>query len=442
MDRTDSHGNPVSQCSAQALEGLEQASWLFHGLYADPVARIDEVLAEEPDFAMGLCLKGGMFATTSEKSLEPAIAEIVQRLQGIAHCNARERGHLAALQSWAAGDFAGAVEAWSAVLHEHPRDLPALQFAHLCDFLLGQSTMLRDRPAQALYAWSPDMPGYGFVRGMHAFGLEESGHYDDAERAGREALDANPRDPWAVHAVAHVMEMQGRTGDGIAWLEGRAQDWSPGNMLAYHNWWHLALHHLDRGDFAQVLRLYDEHVRPACGDVLMELVDTSALLWRLRLREADVGERWEEPAQRWERTVDDGYYAFNDVHAMMALAVTGREDAARRLLATMERAGASGGTNAAVTQRVGLPVARALLAFSQARYDAALDELLPVLPIAQRFGGSHAQRDLLSLTAVEAALRAGRLGAARALVSQRLAAKPASAHNQELAARASLVRLL
>jgi hypothetical protein len=47
-------------------------------------------------------------------------------------------------------------------------------------------------------------------------------------------------------------------------------------------------------------------------------VDASSLLWRLELRGADVGDRWQALADDWTALADDGFYAFNDVHALMA----------------------------------------------------------------------------------------------------------------------------
>ena len=44
--------------------------------------------------------------------------------------------------------------------------------------------MLRDRVAQVLPHWNADVPGYGYVLGMYAFGLEETNLYDRAEETG------------------------------------------------------------------------------------------------------------------------------------------------------------------------------------------------------------------------------------------------------------------
>jgi hypothetical protein len=58
---------------------------------------------------------------------------------------------------------------------------------------------------------------------------------------------------------------------------------------------------------------------------------------------------------------------------------------------------------------------------------------------SQRFGGSHAQRDILQLTATEAALRAGRRSLARALIGERLSLKPRSGFNRQLLERSQLL---
>ena len=94
------------------------------------------------------------------------------------------------------------------------------------------------------------------------------------------------------------MEMQGRHRDGIDWLTSRADDWSIDNGLAFHNWWHLGLFHLDLGEHERVLELYDTRIRPVQTPVALEMVDASALLWRLTLRGVDVGGTLEAARRR------------------------------------------------------------------------------------------------------------------------------------------------
>jgi tetratricopeptide (TPR) repeat protein len=435
---TDKRGVPVSTANRRSLDRLEQASDLYHGFYGDPLATIDNALKEDPDLVMGHCLRAGLLMTKTDKSLLPELARSVMAAEALAaRANDRERGHIAAIRAWLDGDLDRVSDHYGRVLIDYPRDLLALQFAHQRDFFVGQSAMLRDRVARALTAWDGDVPGYNFVLGMHAFGLEETGDYGRAEDRGRLAVAIEPRDPWAIHAVAHVMEMQGRAACGIEWLATRQGDWAVDNGLAYHNWWHLALFLLDRGDAREALALYDRAIRASHSSAPMEMLDAAALLWRMHLRGIAVGTRWMELADQYEATAEDAYYAFNDMHAMMAFAAEGREAAARRLLAALERRAQVDDSNGQMTRQVGLPVCRALQAFAHGRYAMAVDLLLRARPIAYRFGGSHAQRDVLSLTLIEAALRAHQAQTARALASERIELKPSSSYNRILAKRAA-----
>ena len=59
---------------------------------------------------------------------------------------------------------------------------------------------------------------------------------------------------------------------------------------------------------------------------------------------------------------------------------------------------------------------------------AVLDDLLPVRGRLHEFGGSHAQRDAMERTLLEAALRARRTDLARALVSERLGVRESSTY--------------
>jgi tetratricopeptide (TPR) repeat protein len=438
MALTDFRGNPVSTHNPRALERYEAAQSLLHGYYGDPLGIIDEAVAEDPTFVMGHVMRAGMMITASDKCVEPMLRESVQAAESLhAIANERERRHTVAARAWLDGDLEVALRRYADILIDHPHDTLALQVGHIGDFLLGRSAMLRDRVAGILPAWNMRMPDFGYVLGMHAFGLEETNLYEEAEAQGRRALDMNRRDPWAIHAVAHVMEMQGRIEEGIAWLTSRREDWASDNMMAVHNWWHLALFHLDQDEVQQVLAMYDKRVREEASGQVLDLIDASAMLWRLMLRGLDVTERWRELAAVWQARGGEGYYAFNDVHALMAYLGAGDAHAARALIEAMEAAAQGSGTNAMMTREVGLPVAHALRSFVQEDYGRTVELLRDLRLVAHRFGGSHAQRDVLVLTLIEAALRDGARNLAKALTAERLALKPASQGNRRLAARAA-----
>jgi hypothetical protein len=294
------------------------------------------------------------------------------------------------------------------------------------DFFTGNARMLRDRIARALPAWSRDTPGRHALLGMHAFGLEEMGDYAAAEAAGRQAVALERRDAWAKHAVAHVMEMQGRTQDGIAWMNADPGAWSEDSFFAVHNWWHLALYHLELGDIAAVLRLFDGPIHGARSQVMIDMIDAASLLWRLHLRGIDVGRRWNTVADTFAPAATAANYAFNDIHAMMAFVGAGRRDLAEQVLEA-QRAAMTGDTdNAGFTRDVGHPLTRAIQAFGDGHYDEVVRLIGPMRRIAHHFGGSHAQRDVIDLTLIEAAFRAGERDLATALAAERVAAKPTS----------------
>jgi tetratricopeptide (TPR) repeat protein len=274
---------------------------------------------------------------------------------------------------------------------------------------------------------------------MHAFGLEECNQYPEAEETARRALALEPKDGWAVHAGAHVMEMNGRIDEGIEWLVSREADWAPGNGFAYHNHWHLALYYLDTARYQDALALYDTRIAAAPPDAALQLVDATSLLWRLHLDGVDLGGRAAQVADNWAGRLETerGFYAFNDAHAMLAFTMAGRSAEATQLEADLRwTIDNTASTNRMMTHDVGLPLCRALRAFGNERYAEAIAELEPVRDIAGRFGGSHAQRDLLTLTLIEAAIRARQPALARHYIAERTVQKPASRWGFRLHARA------
>jgi tetratricopeptide (TPR) repeat protein len=436
MELKDRRGLPVSTRNQTSLERFENALELTTSYFIDPLATINAAIADDPSCAIAHCLRAALGVMSSERGALPMVQESIAAIEApVSRANDRERMHAAAARAWTEGDFARAVQRYGEIVVEHPRDQLALQVAHVGDFFLGQSTLLRDRIAQVLPHWSDEVPGYGYVLGMHAFGLEETALYERAEDTGRRALEMNPRDPWAVHAVAHVMEMQGRIRDGIEWLTSRAPDWAEENGLAYHNWWHLALHHLELAEHDRALVLYDTRIRPTQTAVALEMLDASAMLWRLTLRGVEVGARWQPLAEAWSTIAKDHFYAFNDAHAAMAFVGAGNWSRVESLLAGLERAASGAGTNAMMSREVGLPFARAIAAFGREDYAQAVAELVPIRANAHRFGGSHAQRDIVHLTLLEAAMRAGQTSLARALVAERIDLKPTSPFNWRMTSR-------
>lgn len=435
MTIRDARDIPMTGAGPRAAAAFEQALGELQCYVGDPVATVDRALAASPDFVMAHALKAYLHLLGTEPAGVPVARACYEAARKLP-MTPRERGHVDAIGRLIDGEWRGAGRSLEDVAIDHPRDLLAVQAGHLIDFYVGDARMLRDRVARVLPAWSPEVPGYHALLGMHAFGLEETGLYERAERAGRRAVELEPRDGWAQHAVAHVMEMQGRVRDGIAWMRANPEAWSRESFFCVHNWWHLALYHLEAGEVDEVLALYDGPIYGKRSGVVLDLVDASALLWRLHLRGVDLGTRWEAVADGWEPIAAAGTYAFNDAHAVMAFVGANRPKAAQAVLEAQARAIEGPGDNATFTREVGAPATRAILAFGEGRYGEVVRLLRLVRNIASRFGGSHAQRDLIDLTLVEAALRDGQRALARALVAERIDLKPSSPSGLALLGRA------
>ncbi|HTL00504.1 MAG TPA: tetratricopeptide repeat protein [Pseudomonadales bacterium] len=437
----DARGTPVSCSNPAQLEGYEASLRSYQNYVGDPIAKIDAVLTEHEDFVLGHVFRSAVLMTSGERRVVADADRSLRRAETLAgSANDREKGLIRATRLLVNGDWHAACAAYDAVLAEHPRDIFALQTAHLFDFYRGDALNLRNRVARVLSRWDVGVPAYSYLLGMHAFGLEECNQYAEAESAGRRALELEPRDGWAVHAVTHVMEMTGRIDDGIAWLEGRRDDWAPDNGFAFHNFWHLALYRLDRQEYDAVLALYDSSVYPRPLDLCVVLVDATSLLWRLNLEGVSLGARPDRLADVWRNRSREerGYYAFNDVHAVMAFCLANERDEARDLIAHLEQTAPEiRGSNGNMTRNVGLPLAKAMLAFADGDYAATIELALPVRDRASAFGGSHAQRDVITLTLIEAALRSNRHSLARHLIAERTTLKPASAWGWRLLARAN-----
>jgi tetratricopeptide (TPR) repeat protein len=432
---TDKQGNVLWGATAEAADLFEQAVEAFNIYRGDPVAILDRAIETAPDFAMARILKAHLFGLATEPAAAKEAKAILGKVKTL-RLSEREASHVAALDLLIAGRWTAAAVALDRHNALYPRDIVALQSGHLMDFFRASSRDLRDRVARVLPMWSPDMPGYSILLGMHSFGLEEAGDYARAEEAGRRAVEMQPLDCWAHHAVAHVMEMQGRAEDGIDWMIAREPYWSgDDNFFKVHNWWHRSLYHLDLGQVDEIFAHYDGPIRQDRSTLALDLVDASALLWRLHLSGHDVGERWNELAATWDGHADGRTYPFNDWHAAMAYLGASRDSDVDRIVAAYGDNGAATTDVAEWGRRTAVPLVEGFAAFWRGDYETAVDRLHGARFIANSFGGSHAQRDIIDWTLTEAAVRGGLNGLAEALANERLALKPHSPVNRNFLSR-------
>lgn len=408
--RSDYLGNPVSPTSDAALAAVDNFvdGFLSYETRAAEVigaaeAHPDSVLLNAYAATLWLLLEAPEAADRAAPYLARARAAVSQ-------AHPREQAFVAFVTAWSADDIPAALAIADAILAAWPRDLLVLKLAHYHHFNRG------DFPAM-LRAASAVLPAAGDVaqlHGMLAFAYEQCHLLDEAEAAARRALALKRKEPWAQHALAHVMLTQGRIAEGVAFLEGVRDTWTGLNsFMDTHLWWHLALFYLSQGRFDAALALYDGHVWGQEKDYSQDQVGAVSLLARLELAGVDVGDRWDDVADRLTARADDVVQPFLTLQYLYGLARAGRSQT-DVLLAAVRRAALDAPDHVRETWReVALPAAEGLVAHARGDYQSALRGLRAALPRLAEIGGSHAQRDLFEQLILDALIRADRLSEAQ-----------------------------
>src|SRR5262252_4068647 len=411
----DARGLPLTTASAKAAAAYDYLVTGYLTQRADTPARLTSVLEADAEFALAHCMQGYFAMMAYKQASVPIAVQAVRTAASLAAgVTPRERGHIAALTAWVEGDLDRTIAWWESILSQHPLDVVAFRLAHFANFWLGRPQDMVSSVERVMPAWSEDTPGYASILACHCFAHEEAGHYRAAEPSGRRAIELDPGDLWAAHAVAHVLEMQGRRSEGIEWLSTLAPNWEGSHNLQHHLWWHLALFKLEYGDYAGVLELYDTRFRNlaapltvAAPDVYIDVQNAASTLFRLQRLGVDVGRRWEELADKAEARMGDCLSAFTLPHWLMALTATGRIAAGERMIGAMRAFAKGPGTVQRIVRDYALPIAQAQLAYAAGRYAEAVALMRPAIGGMHQLGGSHAQQDVLEQLFVDAALKAG-----------------------------------
>jgi len=404
----DTQGLDITVSDDVALSFYDAAvgAWLDYKITA--MKTLKQALEIDPDFCMAHCFRGYLFVTFNSAAVIPAAEASLAKAAALASVvSMREQRHIQALRYLLAGAPHKACAVWDEIVADHPHDIVALRMHHYTCFWSGYRDQLASLPAAVLPAWDKTIPHYGTVLGMVAFGLEELGHYQQAENYGRDATARNPHDLWAVHAVAHVMEMQQRAKDGIAWLDYEVDAFHDINPFRGHIWWHKGLFLLEAKSFDAALALYDSGIHDTQSEFFLDMQNSVSFLTRLELHGVDVGPRWQELAAIAKSNSDGHNLVFTDIHHIIALCKAGQYDDAVAHIASMQQSAINSKSHsAAVINRVGVPLAQSIVAYEQGAYDTALELMMAHRIFITQLGASNAQRDLLSLLGIDMARRA------------------------------------
>jgi hypothetical protein len=447
----DSRGIRLGTASRAAADHAEEALRQMMTLADAPCAALRSAREADPGWILPLLLEAGFHLGLNQPADRAAARPLLASAGALAgRAVARERAHHEALEALSEGRVQAALRVWDELLLEHPRDALALHWAHQWDHLRGDAAALRRRPARALPEWDDADPLFPCVLGLYAFGLAECQQPALAEDLGRRAIGLaeqqaagvaeRARVPWAVHAVTHAMEMQGRFDDGAAWLRQQQAGWSDGARFASHLWWHLALFRLEALDVTGALRLVDTHLSGAALSHGLQCLDAAALYWRMQVMDVEVDALFKDLLRRWQPdAAQAGLHAFTDWHVVLALLGAGERVQAEgwvaRCAERVMRAEDGARSNQAVARELGLPLMRALLAADRGDADAAVRGLYLVHESSARLGGSHVRRDLIAQTLMHVAARSGVVHIGRALLNERCLAKPVTPLTRHWAAK-------
>ncbi|XP_052069856.1 tetratricopeptide repeat protein 38-like [Mytilus californianus] len=409
---------PLTTTSDEASKQFDAVLTQYVGWYEeDSVGGIDnsinKMIEADPEFVLGHVMKNGLELSSLCKNIN-ANEELREDIKCMVdkatkqYITTREKKHVSAVKLWAEGDLTKACEVWEDILMEHPTDMLAVKFAHDCYYCLSHHHQMRDSIARILPFWNQSIPLYGYLLGMHAFGLEETCLYNEAKKQAERALEINRHDAWASHAMAHVYEMTGKYDEGIKFMSSTENDWKVCGMTSCHNYWHYGLFYIEKGEFDEALGLFDNEIgrRAFKSKSTMEIANSVSYLYRLRLEGVPVIEKFKDFNSLCTHHYDDHALGFLDTSYMMACLGANDMDSAKKLTDSIRKFLSDGKGNTCESMKsVGSDLCEALIAFEDGQFDKAVDIIYPKRYQIINLGGSNAQRDVINLFLIHAALK-------------------------------------
>ena len=411
----DLYGLPITTDNPDTVQAIDD---FIHGFlaYETKSTGILEAADADPDCALANAYAAMLWMFLEHPSAPSRAAPYLDRARAADPGTPREAAVVAAVGHWVAGDVPALLTACEAIVADHPRDMAMLKLAQYHLFNKGDSAAMLRLALGCL----PQAGDIAYVHGMVAFGYEQCHLLDKAEEAARAAMRLRHDEPWAHHALAHVMLTQGRVAEGARFLEGVADTWTPLNsFMRSHNWWHLCLFYLSQGRHDDVRRAYDSHIWGLAKDYSQDQVGAVSLLARMEFAGVDVGDRWADVADHVAARGCDTVSPFLTLQYLYALGRTERAEAVDLMAAIEEKAADEKAHDQAAWAEVALPAAKGIMAYTRGDWPAAIRHLGHALPRMAECGGSHAQRDLFEQIHLDALVRDGRASAAQQVLEMR-----------------------
>jgi tetratricopeptide (TPR) repeat protein len=408
--------NPVGAQRDTTLRGIDD----FIEGYLAYETRADRIIAAadaEPESCLANVYSGLLWMLLEAPEGERHAAKYLAAAERAAPlATRREQLNTAVLRAWVDDDMAQTLRLCDQISDEFPRDLVIVKTHQYFEFNRGNSPEML-RVALKVASANADV---AYVHGMTAFAYEQCHLLNEAESEARAALEMRRKEPWAQHALAHVLLTRGKIDEGARFLEHAADTWTGLNsFMVTHIWWHLALFYLSQGRDQKVLELYDRHCWGAAKDYSQDQIGAVSLLARFEIAGIDVGPRWQELGRHLAARAHDTVLPFLTLQYLYGLARAGRPEADTLLDSVRHHAATAPSFTREVWQDVALPGCEGLYAYAHGDYTKAWRCLVSSVPRMAEAGGSHAQRDLFEQILLDTAVKGGRWTAAQQILELR-----------------------
>jgi hypothetical protein len=430
---------------------------------------IMELGKADDDFIMGHCLRAGASLLGSSDSLnsasfKPYIQSLKEKCARLhSTLSRRETTHIKALELCYKGYLPEACSYWETILVEHPNDMLAAYLAHWGYFYMGYKYQMRDSIAKILPKWRPSTPLYGYLYGMYAFGLTQSGELDKAAINALRGLELNKNDIWSTHALAHVYEYRSEADKGVKFLLDTENDWSRCDLLSTHNYWHMGLYYLEKGEHEQVINIIDNQLMRS-----LDCHNAVSLMMRLRMDDIEhkIGidyfdSRWSKLNEKFKTNIKEHGYMYSDFHLACILGYSANDEQKQVYFNTLNKFINTPDEESSLNEQADEELLKSLLKsnkhnikntlkrfnyeiandlfqaifhYFDDEYEKVVELIYPIRYELYKIGGSNAQRDLISLCLLHSALKSStykQLG--EALLRERLANNPHSQMSHRIA---------
>lgn len=422
MPLQDRFGQTLTTASVPAAQHYVAALDHLFSMHSAARPAIDQALDADPEFALAHCVASRVRLFEGDTPGAIAAAEHAVELAGRA--SERERQHAQIVAMVARGENTAALPLVREHAADFPRDALPLSFALGVYSLLGFGGFVDHHEQQLALLeslasnWDED---WWFLSWL-GWSYVETGQWAKGTRMLDRSLELKPDNANAAHGRAHGYYEMGAAAEGLQFL----QAWLPGygreEPLHCHIAWHMALTHLQLGDFEPALEVYDRFIRPSVSAALpmFTMVDCAAFAWRSQLSGFALDTEHLQEIQRFAVAhFPAPALPFVNLHGMLARQLSDSGQAAEFARAI------TGPFDESALARVNAPLCLAISAYGRGEYRAAADSLESLLPQAVALGGSHAQRDVIVDTLISARIRAGDGEGAVAALSKRNQARAA-----------------